>query len=73
MYTDLDFLSVDDVFLDFAHIVGDIVDLVQVEVFDFASQHFFEGLARPVGQQLPVGEGVVGCAAHSSQIIAAFG
>ncbi len=63
----------DLVSLDLAHIVSDIIDLVQVPVVHLAGQGLFESAPGVVRQHLAVGEGVVGRAAHGCQVVLSFG
>ena len=58
---------------DLAHIMSDIVYLVQMPIGNLACQDLLEGCASVVRQYLSVGEGVVGCTAHGSQIVLPFG
>jgi hypothetical protein len=48
MYTDFNHLTVNFMGFKLAHVVSNIIDLVQVPVLDFARQHRFEGLAGVV-------------------------
>jgi hypothetical protein len=58
---------------DFGHVVGDIVDLKEMVVFDPAGQNLLEAAPDVKRQHLPVGEGVVGCGLHGCQVIPALG
>jgi hypothetical protein len=58
---------------DLGHVVGDVVDLVEVKIGHLAGQHLLEAAADVKGQHLPVGKGVVGRRLHGGQVILPLG
>ena len=58
--------------LNFSHIVSNVVDLIKLPELKFTGKYVFERLASVMRQQLAIGEGVIGCAAHGSQIGLSF-
>jgi hypothetical protein len=58
---------------DFGHVVGDIIDLEDMMVRDFAGQHLLETVSNMEGQHLAVDKCVVRCCPHRGEVILAFG
>src|SRR5271157_3138921 len=65
-------LPVDLVRLDLAHVVRDVVNLVQIPIGQLALEHLGKTLARQVRQNLPVAESEIGSGLHGAQVAAAF-
>ena len=72
MYAHFHFTAIALVLFDFSHIVGDVVNLVDVVIFDLASQHVFKTATNVMGEHLPVGKGVISGSLHRRQIILSF-
>ncbi len=62
------FLSVNLVLFGLAHVVGDVVDLVEMHIGGPAAQGLGEGLAGKVGEDLAVRKGVVGGSPHGTLV-----
>ena len=57
---------------DFGHIMGNVVNLVDVMVVDFAGQNLFKTASNVMGQHLAVGKGIVRSGFHGRQVILTF-
>ncbi len=62
-------LSIHIVLLDLGHVVGHIVDQIQLRFREIS----LKDLSRPVGDDMPVGPGVVCGADHGSEVIVGLG
>jgi hypothetical protein len=70
---DLHAPSPDFVLLQLRHVVGDVIDLVEVVVANPSSQHFLEAPSYKAGEDLPVGKSEIGGRRHGTEVSLAFG
>ena len=66
-------VAVDFVLLQLRHVVGDVIDLMQIRIIGVGTQHFGKRFAYEVREHLPICEGIVRCACHGREITAPFG
>jgi hypothetical protein len=65
--------AIDDVHLELGDVVRDFIDGTQADLGCANAERLFEGLARMVGDDLPVSQGVIHRALHRSEVAPAFG
>ena len=65
--------AIDDVRLELGDVVRDFIDSTQADLGCAHAERLFEGLARVVGDDLPVSEGVIDRAPHRAEVAPAFG
>jgi hypothetical protein len=65
--------AIDDVRLEFGDVVRHFIDGTQADLGRAHAERLFQGLARVVGDDLPVSEGVIDRAPHRAKVAPAFG
>jgi len=68
MDTDVHGLPLHEMLFDLGHVVGDVINLVNVIVAYFSRQSLFEAPPNVMSQHLAVGERVIGRRFHGRQV-----